>query len=147
MLEALRLFPDTKEEDWRKEGEALIHQDVDLTNFKGRMVHGIFRSGTFYDGEFFGGVYHAGTYHGGHFYGGIWKRSPIFVQGPRDYVCESDDGCICAGCQRGTMDWWCDRRLDMIGAQNHYTPAEIEQYKTLFAFVKSEMKRMHDGPN
>jgi len=143
MEEALKLFPDTKEDDWLKVGRALIHKDIDLTNFKGKMQSGIFRNGTFHHGEFFGGIYHTGIYHGGCFRGGVWKRSPLFIQGTRDFICESDNNHICCGCIRVPLEWWTESHLDYIGKQNNYTLEQVEEYKGLIYFVKSEMERLN----
>jgi len=122
----------------------------------GRYYGGIFLNGNYNAGQFSGGEFHGGEYHGGRFYkgqflagtfraglfrGGRWDRSPVFVQGSRHSVCESNDSHIVIGSHRNPVAWW-EKHIRSYTESQGYMPKEVDEYEEIFRFVITRMKSL-----
>ena len=169
----LGIFPRTNPEDWRDVGGAWLHTDCDVDSFTGVFHGGVFRGGVFHGGHFYDGVFHGGAFHdgvfhggtfrggtfrggcfcdgvfrggvfhGGEFRGGEWHRSPVFVQGTKYPVVESDDGHIVSGCIRLPADRWTPEKIISAAEANGYSEEQVLEYQEIFRFVKSAVRRKH----
>lgn len=115
---------ETPESEWRMIGKAAVHQDVTPDEKCEFLGPAIIR----------GGVFHGGFFRDGDFHGGVWQRSPVFVQGTRYFVCESDGGNITSGCMTKTAEWWAEN-VRRTAEHNGYSPEQVDEYEAIFEFV------------
>ena len=66
-------------------------------------------------------------------YGGAWKRSPLFIIGSRDSLCNAKPGYLQIGCRCEKFRWWLGKKALKFAKENNYTPDEIKEYR---AYVK-----------
>lgn len=107
--------------------------------YGGRFHGGFFHGGIFRDGNFCKGHFYKGVFWGGEFHGGTWKQSPVFIQGTRDYVCESDNNHISCSCVRKPVEWWLENG-ETQAEKYRYTATQVKEYRAIFEFVIAQMK-------
>ena len=66
-------------------------------------------------------------------YGNAWERSPLFIIGSRDSLCNAKHGYLQIGCRCEEFRWWLRKEALMFAKENNYTPDEIKEYR---AYVK-----------
>ena len=60
-------------------------------------------------------------------YGDAWKKSPLQIQGSKNFFSVSSKTHISIGCHSKTFEEWRDN-YKAIGKEEGYTPEEIEEY-------------------
>jgi hypothetical protein len=65
--------------------------------------------------------------------GNAWVKSPLFIIGSRNSLCNAKYGYIQIGCRCEKFHWWLGKEALRLAKDNNYTPAEIKEYR---AYVK-----------
>ena len=109
--------------------------------YSGEIFNGIIYSGVIYCGVIRGGEIHGGKIHGGIIYGGIWKKSPLQIQGSRNFINTSNNNSITIGCITNTIDEWL-LEYKKIGKDNNYTLEQIEEYYNYILLCKKYLENL-----
>jgi hypothetical protein len=62
-------------------------------------------------------------------YGDAWEKSPLFLIGSRDSLCNAKHGHLQIGCRCEKFRWWLGKEALKLAQENGYTPDEIKEYR------------------
>ena len=94
----------------------------------GVIMGGEIRGGVIWGGVISGGVIMGGVIMGGVIRGGKVKKSPLQIQGTRDFVTETPGGNIQIGCIELTLADWREKGA-AIARTEGFTSAQVEEYR------------------
>ena len=127
-----KLGGNEKSSDWHQHsnGEGWLHKSakVEASAFVGPDA---IVWGTVYDNAQVSG--NARVYGDAQVYGNAWEKSPLFIIGSRNSLCNAKHGYLQIGCRCEKFRWWLGKEALKFAQDNHYTPAEIKEYR---AYVK-----------
>ena len=66
-------------------------------------------------------------------YSDAWEKSPLFIIGSRNSLCNAKHGYLQIGCRCEKFRWWLGKEALKFAKENNYTPDEIKEYR---AYVK-----------
>ena len=113
-------------------GGGLVSDKVSVSTdiFVGEMA-------TICGGDIWGGTIRGGTIWGGDIRGGdIIESTPLFVQGAVHFAVNIKPGFIQIRCQEHSFADW-KKHYRQIGKNAGYTPAQIEEYGRIIAFISA----------
>ena len=75
----------------------------------------------------------ARVYDNARVYSDAWEKSPLFIIGSRNSLCNAKHGYLQIGCRCEKFRWWLGKEALKFAKENNYTPDEIKEYR---AYVK-----------
>ena len=103
-----------------------------------------------YGGEIYGGVIsggvisgsariYGGEISGGVISGGVISKTPLQIQGSRDFLIVISNEFISIGCQCHSLEYWLENYIE-IGHDYNYSESQIAEYSEYFKLIEKLFK-------